>query len=350
MGTGQPNVNATSLKSLPFPLPPLNEQKRIVARIESLFEKTKVLKEKLEKTDKQIVSLNKSALNHVFSSSNHQEYKSNLNFLFDKFKLLYSDERNVKELKQAILQLAVMGKLVRQDPDDEPASVLLKRIKSEKARFIKEKKIKKEKPLPVIDESETPYELPRGWCWCRLGDMSNNIHYGYTASADSSLTEVRLLRITDIQNNQVNWQTVPGCIIATEKIDQYKLNDNDVLIARTGGTIGKSYFVKDIDVCAVFASYLIRVIPNHFNYPEFLKVFCNSGLYWKQLYAKSMGTGQPNVNATSLKSLPFPLPPLNEQKMIVEKVDKLIALCDGLEKGIVGMKECREKMSGVVLG
>ncbi|EKH9209648.1 restriction endonuclease subunit S [Vibrio parahaemolyticus] len=238
----------------------------------------------------------------------------------------------VKKLRELILELAVRGKLVPQDPNDEPASVLLERIAAEKTQLVKEKKIKKQKALPEVTEQEAPFNVPKGWEWTRLGNLSSDIHYGYTASAKPNSEGVRLLRITDIQNDKVNWGTVPACDITDEKAKSYLLENDDILIARTGGTIGKSYLVENIDLQAVFASYLIRVKRVQAVYAPFTKVFLGSQLYWKQLIENSAGTGQPNVNATALKQLLFIVPPFNQQKRIVAKVDELMALCDQLEQ------------------
>ncbi|HBC3511455.1 restriction endonuclease subunit S [Vibrio parahaemolyticus] len=238
----------------------------------------------------------------------------------------------VKKLRELILELAVRGKLVPQDPNDEPASVLLERIAAEKAQLVKEKKIKKQKALPEVTEQEAPFNVPKDWEWTRLGNLSSDIHYGYTASAKPNSEGVRLLRITDIQNDKVNWGTVPACDITEEKAKSYLLENDDILIARTGGTIGKSYLVENIDLQAVFASYLIRVKRVQAVYAPFTKVFLGSQLYWKQLIENSAGTGQPNVNATALKQLLFIVPPFNQQKRIVAKVDELMALCDQLEQ------------------
>ena len=267
-----------------------------------------------------------------------------LETFFKHFDLLTEAPNGVQKLRELILDLAVRGKLVPQDANDEPAAVLLERIKKEKERLVKEGKVKKEKSLPAIKDNKIPYDLPINWKWVYLGQISYTIHYGYTASANQNLTEVRLLRITDIQNNKVNWETVPGCEIDNNKLEGYKLNNGDLLIARTGGTIGKSYLVENLSVCAVFASYLIRVIPSYLTFPNYLKIFLESKTYWSQLYAKSMGTGQPNVNTTSLKSLFVPLPPLNEQKRIVSKVDKLMKLCDELETKLTQTQTEREKI------
>ena len=121
------------------------------------------------------------------------------------------------------------------------------------------------------------------------------------------------------------------------------------MIARTGGTIGKSYLVKNINVKAVFASYLIRAIPFKIINQNYIKIFLGSSLYWEQLFEKSMGTGQPNVNGVALSNLKFPLPPLSEQKRIVEKVDRLMSYCNELEKQVKETQQNSEKLVGAVL-
>lgn len=258
-------------------------------------------------------------------TSGATHFQSTSHLLTEHFDGLIACAGDVPRLNEAVLQLAVQGNLVAQDPNDEPASELLKRIAAEKKRLGI-----KSKPLPEIGEEERPFILPDGWEWVRLGTLSENIHYGYTASADFSKQDYRLLRITDIQNNKVDWPTVPGCEIEEKKVSKYLLKNDDILIARTGGTIGKSYIVENISVNAVFASYLIRIIPSGQLYARYIKLFVDSPLYWTQLTEKSKGTGQPNVNATSLSQLQLPLPPLTEQKRIVTRVNALLHLCDDL--------------------
>lgn len=251
--------------------------------------------------------------------------------LTDNLPLLAGAPNGIKKLRELILELAVRGKLVPQDPSDEPASELLKRIAAEKARLVAEGKLKKQKPLAEITNEERPFELPAGWEWSQLGRISSDVQYGFTASANHQSGEPLLLRITDIQNDGVNWDTVPGCEISPSEIAGYELKNGDIVIARTGGTIGKSYLVSGLTHSAVFASYLIRIGRLDAIYPDFTKVFLGSQFYWKQLYANSMGTGQPNVNGTALKGLLIPLAPMEEQHRIVAKVDELMALCDRLE-------------------
>ena len=145
-----------------------------------------------------------------------------------------------QQLKNAILQEAIQGRLVPQDPNDEPASVLLDRIRKEKQQLVKEGKLKKKdlEKMP-ISEDEKPFKIPESWEWCRLLTLCKTIHYGYTASA-APTGNSKLLRITDIQEDKVIWPTVPFCSIKEKDLETYQLHNRDILIARTGGTVGKT--------------------------------------------------------------------------------------------------------------
>ena len=231
---------------------------------------------------------------------------------------------NAQQLKNSILQEAIEGRLVPQDPNDEPASVLLERIREEKKRLVKEGKLKKKdlEETP-ISEDEIPFDIPDSWEWVRLSSLSSAIHYGYTASA-SPTGNSKLLRITDIQNDKVDWKSVPFCSIKEKDLGTYQLKNRDILIARTGGTIGKTYIVRQLEEVAVFASYLIRVIPLQEVNEEFLKLFMMTPCYWTQLIDASSGTGQPNVNGQSLSKLILPIPPKEEQARILAKIEDLL--------------------------
>jgi type I restriction enzyme S subunit len=260
------------------------------------------------------------------------EYKNEL-----EEKLILQDG-DVTKLRQAILREAMQGKLTKQNAKDGSVIAVLEKIKAEK------EKLKKEKAIKAIKEEEIPCEIPSSWSWCRLEDLCLKIHYGFNASAKPEKKDVRLLRITDIQNNQVDWESVPGCDYSKSDLENYSLNENDIVIARTGGTIGKTFLVKNISVKSLFASYLIRAIPSQNISPEFLKSFLESPIYWKQLYDAAWGAGQPNVNGTSLSNLVVPLPPLPEQNRIVKRLEQLMQLCDELQYSIQQSKIENEKL------
>ena len=251
---------------------------------------------------------------------------------------------NAQQLNNSILQEAIQGRLVPQDPNDEPASVLLDRIRKEKQQLVKEGKLKKkdleEKP---ISEDEIPFEIPESWEWVRLITLSKIIHYGYTASA-APKGNSKLLRITDIQDDKVNWPTVPFCTIKKSDLEKYELHNRDILIARTGGTIGKTYIVRELNDVAVFASYLIRAIPLDNIYEEYLKHFMGSPCYWTQLTGAASGTGQPNVNGQSLSNLIVPLPPLAEQKRIVAKIEELMPKVEEYGKAQEKLNKLNEEL------
>ena len=178
----------------------------------------------------------------------------------------------------------------------------------------------------LVPESEQPYKVPENWCWVELGKLSTS-QYGYTSKAIKNDTCPKMLRITDIQDNGVDWNKVPNCQIDKENLEKYSLSDGDIVIARTGATTGKSFLLNN-PYNSVFASYLIRLrISNKISrlYAfEFLQTDC----YWKQISELSSGIAQPGVNATKLQSLYFPLAPLSEQQRIVDRIENLFAKLD----------------------
>jgi len=289
-GSAQPKLSQERLNKILLPLPPLSEQRRIVEKIEELL----ALVDDLE--------TNKTDL---------QSY--------------------IKQAKSKVLEMAVRGELVLQNPEDEPASVLLEHIK-------KEQKSSKSKGKNTAHnthyEEELPFNIPENWVWCRLGEITKIIQYGVSKSAKSEGL-YRLLRITDIQYNKVIWENVPFTDIKEKDAENFILENGDFLFARTGATVGKSYLVEDLVEKSVFASYLIRIslLPN--NNINYIKYFFNSEFYWQQISEKSIGIGQPNVNGTSLKKLFLPLPPLAEQHRIVEKIEHIFAVLEELEENIL---------------
>ena len=247
-----------------------------------------------------------------------------------------------KQLKNSILQWAIQGKLVPQDPTDEPASVLLEKIRQEKERLIKEKKIKRDKNASIIyrgeDNSyyenilatgevkcideEIPFEIPQGWEWERWGNISISIQYGYNAPA-LSIGAIKMVRISDIQNDRVLWDKVPFCQIESKDIDTYLLKPRDILFARTGGTVGKSFLIEDMPERAIYAGYLIRTQYSELLNPQYMKSFMQSQLYWEQLKNGTIATAQPNCNGQTLSRMLLPIPPQKEQQRIIDKLNKV---------------------------
>ena len=302
-------VTQSMLRKQLCPLPPLEEQKRIVEKYNELLP------------------------------------------LITKYEKVYTSATKLQndfpiQLRRSILQWAVQGKLVPQDPSDEPAEKLLERIREEKQRLVKEGKIKKDKHESIIfrrDNShyekldgiecciddEIPFEIPDSWVWERWGNISQSIQYGYNAPA-KDYGRIKMIRISDIQDNSVLWETVPYCDIKENEISTYLLQPNDILFARTGGTVGKSYLVQEVPEEAIYAGYLIRTRYSQWLCPQYLKFFMESELYWSQLRNGTIATAQPNCNGKTLGKMLLPIPPLSEQYRIFEKVNALFDYCNSI--------------------
>ena len=307
------NLNSDKVRESLLPLPPLAEQKRIVATIEKFMP----LIEEYGKKETQLKAIN---------------------------------EKIGTLTKKAILQEAVQGKLVPQIAAEGNARNLLEEIRKEKLSHgldlrleaslainakSGKKKSKKETALAGsnpcdITEEEIPFDIPENWCWCRWGDLSESIQYGYNAPAKET-GRIKMVRISDIHENKVFWDSVPYCNISEDEIQTYILKKNDILFARTGGTVGKSFLVQDVPCEAIYAGYLIRT---HYNseklVPQYLKFFMESNLYWEQLKEGTIATAQPNCNGKTLSKMLIPLPPLAEQKRIVDVIEKMLPLCEKL--------------------
>lgn len=200
----------------------------------------------------------------------------------------------------------------------------------------------------LVPEEEQPYQVPENWVWVRLGKCINKLQYGYTQSATSKPVGPKFLRITDIQNGTVDWSTVPFCEISDLDFIKYKLYPNDIVVARTGATTGKSYLIENPEN-AVFASYLIRLSPSHILESRYLWLFMKSNCYWRQITTVSKGIAQPGVNATVLGNLAIPLPPLPEQKRIIARVESLLGKINEAKELIKEAKETFESRRSAIL-
>ena len=286
-------VSIKKLKEILIPVAPIAEQKGIVAKIEKLLP----LIDRYEQAWSKLEDFNK---------------------------------RFPMDMQKSILQMAIQGKLVDQLPKEGTGEELFQQIQAEKQRLIKAGKIKKEKPLPEITEDELPFDIPENWRWVRWGDLSQSIQYGYNAPAQEK-GRIKMVRISDIQDGNVLWDTVPYCDIKENEIPTYLLGANDILFARTGGTVGKSYLVKEVPEEAIYAGYLIRTQYSSLLCPEYMKYFMESQLYWDQLRNGTIATAQPNCNGKTLSKMILPLPPLAEQKRIVAKLEEILPLCERLK-------------------
>lgn len=286
IATAQPNCNGKTLSKMIVPLPPYAEQIRIVDMFDSI---------------------------------------NSLLGTIDEFQNAYEIDKSI--LKDKLIDAGIRGKLAKQFSEDGTAEDLYVEILKEKEELLRAGKIKKEKKLSEITEKEIPFLIPANWKWVRWGELSQAIQYGYNAPARQE-GRIKMVRISDIQEGKVKWETVPYCDIDENNIESYLLHENDILFARTGGTVGKSYIVTDIPENSVFAGYLIRTSYSSKLCAKYMKYFMESQLYWRQLRNGTIATAQPNCNGQTLSKMILPLPPLKEQQRIVDKIDEILSIIE----------------------
>ena len=327
-GTATPIVNKTKWQSIIIPLPPISEQHRIVQKTDELMALCDELEKALEKKAQSNELASKSICNLIQKSENQGQLKTNLTLLINMFKEVYSTKANIKDLRDTILQLAVQGKLVPQDPKDEPASVLLKQIEEEKKKLIKEKKIRKETPLPPISKDEWPFELPNGWEWVRLSEIC------YNHGQKKPSVKFTYIDVSSINNEK-------GELAET-------LNE---LLPEEAPSRARKIVKQGSIIYSTVRPYLlnIAIIDREFQYEPivstaFAVIHPFKGVYNRYLFyylrgiefnrfveSQMVGMAYPAINDARLFKGLVPLPPLLEQHRIVQKIDELMALCDELE-------------------
>jgi len=339
-GTSVPQINNKDIAPLIIPIPSLSEQKAIVETVNQLFKEV----EQLEQLTVERIQLKEqfatSALNQLATNNTVKEWA----FLQEHFHPFFNHQPNIKKLRETILQLAVQGKLTSDFRASHPelntgsnsASALLDQIKAEKARLIKEKKIKKENPLPAIKPEEIPYELPEGWVWCRISEIvdvgtgstpvKSEIAYylngtipWYTSSATNSLFAATVeTKITQKALKETNCKIFPSGSLIIAMYGQGKTRGQISELVEAGATnqaIAAMVFFESSLETKPFVKYYFRKI-------------------YSEIRLLAEGGAQPNLSVGKVKSTLIPLPPPAEQKAIVETVNRLMALCDQLEQEV----------------
>lgn len=289
--TAQPVVSGKKIYPLIVSLPPFAEQKRIVEKLEEILPLV-------------------------------EEYGKNEDILSE------MNQKLPKQIRQSILQYAVQGKLVEQDPTDEPASELLKRIKAEKEQLIKDGKIKKEKPLPPITKDEIPYELPQGWEWVRLGEV---INYGSTGTVDNNNNLDKNTWILDLEDiEKESSKLLVKNIIKNKSFNSSKkiFKKGDVLYGKLRPYLDKVIVAEEDGICTT------EILPLRIYYgidSYYLKWFLKSPMFIQYVNQLTYGVKMPRLGTEDGKNALLALPPLAEQKRIVTKVEELMQLVDKLE-------------------
>ncbi|MBV7297284.1 restriction endonuclease subunit S [Enterovibrio paralichthyis] len=334
-GSAQPQVTAANLEPFLIAVPPLPEQHRIVAKVDELMALCDQLEQQTEASLDAHQVLVETLLATLTNSQNATELMANWARISEHFYTLFTTEQSIDQLKQTILQLAVMGKLVPQDPNDEPATKLLERIAEEKAQLVKEKKIKKQKALPPIAEDEKPFELPKGWEWIQCADAARpetTITYGILKPVWKD-KGVPTARIKDMVNGSLELRNIVYCCPErASKFDKTTLVEGDLLIAKDGATLGKTAFVPPELVGGNITQHVLRFSISPFLNREFVRLIIDSPIGQSFMKGETKGVALPGVNVGDFRKMPLALPPLAEQQLIVEKVETLLSICNELQQ------------------
>ena len=325
-GAANVSLSMKDILAVEFSLPPIERQRELSNLFVSLQEKQKELSAEYEKQTDYAKLLRQNILQQAIEGKLTADWR----------KQNPVQKGNPDYDAEALFEQIQKGEV---SPSLQPAS----QFSATPSAGSNAARNTRSKTLAPITEEEKPFEIPEGWKWVRLEFLSSNILYGVSESAKEN-GKYKLLRITDIQNNFVDWNTVPYTDFNDAKVNQYLLHKGDILFARTGGTVGKSYLVGDCPLNTIYASYLIRVRLIKCINTHFIKYFFESPFYWRQITDNLVGTGQPNCNGQKLSNLVLPLPPLKEQEEIVNKVETLLAKVTTLENQIQDRKSLSDKL------
>jgi type I restriction enzyme S subunit len=352
-GTTFKEVSGKIVAAIPFPLPPLAEQHRIVAKVDELMalcDQLEAARAERERVRDRLTSVTLTRL----STSDAETFQRHAKFAVLNLPQLTQRRQQIVLLRRTILDLAVRGKLVSAASTGQSASEMLRCIELERAELVKNGELRREKPLPAVRPDDEPYEVPESWMWSRVGDAVLFTQYGSSEKSDSSGKGVPVLTMGNVQDGRVvcgNDKRIPE---TSKDLPALYLRKYDILYNRTNSAelVGKTGIYLDEDGLRTFASYLIRLRPSlNSTNPRYINIAMNSPIFRETQIVPLIKkqTGQANVNGSALKSMLIPLPPLREQHQIVAKVDELMTICDQLETSLAETGNNRSRLLDALL-
>ena len=342
-GAAIPHLDIQRLILEVIGLPPISEQHRIVAKVDELM----ALCDQLENQHNNAAEAHEKLVTHLLGtltqSQNAEDFNTHWQRISAHFDILFTTEASIDALKQTLLQLAVMGKLVPQDPNDEPASELLKRIQAEKAKLIAEGKIKKDKPLAEISDEEKPFDLPVGWEWVRLGEITN---FGTTEKLSFISDETWVLDLEDIEKDTSRLLNKHRFCDKRSLSDKNSFLEGDVLYGKLRPYLNKVIVADESGVCTT------EILPircyGSFS-SHYFKYALKSPHFINYVNARSYGMKMPRLGTEDGRKANFPLPPLAEQHRIVAKVEELMVICDQLKARFTTVNQLQQKLADVLI-
>ncbi len=351
---GQKRLPRSFFEGNPFPLPPLAEQSRIVAKVEELMALIAALEAKVGAGETARGRLLDTLLAALADSPDAAATADAWAQLAPHFDLLLQTPADVDRLQQTLLQLAVKGRLVPQDPNDEPADELLKRIRAEKERLVAEGKSKRDKAQASSTENEEPFDPPSGWQWARFGDLfqvSGGVTLGRKLTGKRTVS-FPYLRVANVQRGALDLSQIKEVEIAEDELDRYSLRRDDLLITEGGDwdKVGRTaIWCAAIEPC-LHQNHVFRArrISRDMNV-EWLALFMNSAIamaYFQE--SAKQTTNLASINMGELKHCAVPLPPLPEQSRIVVAIASLTALCDRLRERLAARRALSAKLAAAL--
>ncbi|EES4555758.1 restriction endonuclease subunit S [Escherichia coli] len=337
-GVAYPAINDKQFFSGITPVPPSLEQVRIANKIKELMSLCDQLEQQSLTSLDAHQQLVETLLGTLTDSQTAEELAENWARISEYFDTLFTTEASVDALKQTILQLAVMGKLVPQDPNDEPASELLKRIAQEKAQLVKEGKIKKQKPLPPISDEEKPFELPDGWEWCRLGDIvtirgGKRVANGYKLL--TTATPHIYIRVSDMKDGTIDLSDLRYIDSNMhEKISNYIIKKEDIYMTIVGATIGKCGLIPPELDGMNLTENAARLTPHDKLSKEYLYQCLRSNFCQNQFTDKTLQVGVQKMALNRLSNTLIPLAPSMEAAKIIDNIKKIEDISKAMLKKI----------------
>ena len=340
-------LNKGKWESIPVPLPPLEEQHRIVQKVDELMALCDRLEQQTSDQLEAHETLVDTLLGTLSQSENATELAGNWARLAAHFDTLFTTEQSIDKLKQTILQLAVMGRLVEQDVGDEPAQELIAKLSVAKASLIKEGKLKKSRKLPDISDEETGIPLPRGWLLTRLGD-AYDVRDGTHDSPKYQTTGYPLITSKNLSSGELSFDDVKLISESDHQRiqERSRVRQGDILFAMIG-SIGNPVIVNTDREFSIKNVALFKYYSDELSSPSYLKLFLENAA--EDLKRQAAGGVQSFVSLGKLRSWLIPLPPLGEQHRIVQKADELIALCDQLKERLSQVSETRCQLAEAVV-
>jgi len=329
-GTTRSRISRGNLSALPFPLPPIAEQQRIVAKVDELMALCDRLEAAQAERESRRDRLVASSLNRLNNGADPDAFRDHARFYFNHLPRLTTKPEHIQQLRQTILNLAVRGKLVPQDSNDEPASELLERVAAQKAK-VGNAKTGRDWVGDIAKPVDEAFVMPKGWAWTRIANTVERVTVGYVGPMKDQYVEdgIPFLRSQNVRANRFRED---GLISISPKfhqtISKSALAPGDVVVVRSGN-VGTACVIPP-SLLKANCSDLVVVKHPIAVHPAYLCFYLNS-LASTHIEAGTVGVALTHFNTKSVATMPFPLPPLAEQHRIVTKVDELMALCDKLD-------------------